>query len=40
MIDGPDITECETFMVNIYSNGMIIKLFDQEQKKFVTNQEV
>mgnify|MGYP006873132952 CR=1 FL=1 len=32
MIDGPDITECETFMVNIYSNGMIIKLFDQEQK--------
>lgn len=34
MIDGPDTTECETFMVNLYSNGMLIKLFDQEPKFF------
>lgn len=28
MIDGPDTAECKTFMVSIYSDGMIIKLSD------------
>ena len=32
IIDGPDTTECETFMVNLYNNGMLIKLSDEEPK--------
>lgn len=32
MIDGPDTIECETFMVNIYNNGIRIKLSDQKTK--------
>ena len=30
MIDGPDSTECKTFMVNIYNDGMLIKLSSQK----------
>lgn len=32
MIDGPDTIECETFMVNLCNNGMLIKLSDQKPK--------
>lgn len=32
MIDGPDTTECEIFMVNLYNNGILIKLSKEKPK--------
>ena len=29
MLDGPDTNECKTFMVNVYSDGVLIKLSEE-----------